>query len=1205
MPNSKIQNSITRQLQFVFAVSIFILLVSSGASFYSNQRLIDTSKWVNHTNQVISEGNHLGNIVKTAENNQRGYLISNNAAFLTGYNGSYQKALISYEKLRELTRDNALQQNNLKKIKVIIDERFRQFDKLLQISTDKSPANRAIIFTDNAEVARGKAIMDDFINLLQQIQNEEKRLLQLREDEQKTFIVFTPILVLVAAILSILISIMAYLRIKADLDARYRKQLEDEAQYKETVARITTMQGVTKQLADGNFAARSHDKKDDELGLISRALNDMAAALQANFNELEARNWLQAGSVEISKAMRGERYVKNIAAKVVASIASHLSTPLGTVYVVDNDMNLKYAGGYGVANVPEEIKIGEGLIGQAIADKKMVVLENVPDNYIRVSSSVGSVKPAQLIILPLVYGPDAIGVIEIGMLRSATELELQYLNNNAEAIAIAMNGAINYDRMLNLLEETQAQAEELQAQHNELESINTELEAQSEKLQASEEELKVQQEELQEANVELEERSRLLEESYQRIAEQNVEVKRKADELELTTRYKSEFLANMSHELRTPLNSILLLGRLLAENSEHNLNTDQVEYAKVILSSGNGLLTLIDEILDLSKIEAGKMSLEFDKVSIDEVENDMKALFEPVAKDKGLSFVFTQEENIPKIIETDKLRLEQVIKNLVSNALKFTTEGGIFINVYNNPVHENAICLSVRDTGIGIPQEKQKMIFEAFQQADGSTRRKYGGTGLGLSISKELIKLLGGNIELKSKPGEGSTFTICLPVKRQMVQQGGLPEILPEMNEITAEAEYVTPQYISDTIPENIPDDRNNIQEKDNVVLIVEDDVNFARSLLDYSRSRNYKGIVAVRGDEGVELARQYLPAGILLDIQLPVMSGWDVMEMLKKDPATRHIPVHVMSSYEVKRESLVKGAVDFINKPFAFEKMQEVFKKLEHVLNNESKHVLIVEENPKHAKALAYFLETCNINSEIKHDVVEGVEALKNNVQCVILDMGIPDQKAYDTLEELKKDANLENLPIIIFTGKSLSFSEEQRIKQYADSVVLKTAHSYQRILDEVSIFLHLMQESKAKVAQKSYKKLGALNDVLVNKTVLVVDDDVRNIFSLTKALEKLNMQVVTAVDGKEALAKLQEHSNIDLVLLDMMMPEMDGYETATAIRQNKMWKDLPVIAVTAKAMVGDREKCIQAGASDYISKPVDIDQLLSLLRVWLYERV
>jgi CheY-like chemotaxis protein len=499
------------------------------------------------------------------------------------------------------------------------------------------------------------------------------------------------------------------------------------------------------------------------------------------------------------------------------------------------------------------------------------------------------------------------------------------------------------------------------------------------------------------------------------------------------------------------------------------------------------------------------------------------------------------------------------------------------------------------------------VIFEAFQQADGSTKRQYGGTGLGLSISRELAKLLSGKITVHSEEGQGSEFILTIPViKDTALQQDNIdtndakPPAL-----IDAEMQVNNERFIAEEIPAAIPDDRNEIKAGDKVILIIEDDTAFAKSLLEFTRQNSYKGIVAVRGDEGIELAKKYQPYGILLDLQLPVKSGWQVMNELKSDPETKPIPVHIMSSHELKNKSLLSGAVDFISKPVAFEKMSSIFQKIENALSRHPKKVLLVEENPKHAKALAYFLENFNITTEIKNSISDSIEALSDkSIDCVLLDMGIPTQNSYDTLEQIKKTAGLENLPIIIFTGKNLSYAEEMRIRQYADSIVVKTAHSYQRILDEVSLFLHLVEENKKDKVSHKYKRMGELAEVLKGKTVLIADDDVRNIFSLSKSLENYGMNVISAIDGKDALKQLNTHKHVDIVLMDMMMPEMDGYETTKRIRTNPKYKKLPVIAVTAKAMMGDREKCISAGASDYITKPVDADQLTSLLRVWLYEK-
>jgi signal transduction histidine kinase/DNA-binding response OmpR family regulator len=961
---------------------------------------------------------------------------------------------------------------------------------------------------------------------------------------------------------------------------------------------------AAKAIGDGDFSVVVEPRSEEDV--LGNAIAHMKTNLQLYGRASEEKIWAQTGITQLNDSLRGEKDIATLGQDALNTLVPYLECESGLFYAA-GDSHLRYEAGYAVSNlsaVPQKLAFGETLIGQAAVRKEILHLKDVPESFFQIRTGLGAAQPRHALVVPLCADNVVEGVIELSSFKEITDTKAEFLREAATDFAIALRTAKSKMQLQTLFEQTQAQAEELQSQHAELENINAELEAQAEKLQTSEEELKVQQEELMQANQELEERTRQLEERNALIVERNLEIQQKAEELALSTRYKSEFLANMSHELRTPLNSILLLSRLLRENTESNLSKEQIEYASVIQSSGQGLLSLIDEILDLSKIEAGKMELEYGSVMVQEIVTDMKNLFAPMTREKGIGFEISLAPEVPSQIETDKLRLEQVLRNLLSNAIKFTSEGGVSLLVNTLPENQSFLSFTVKDSGIGIPLEKQSLIFEAFQQADGSTRRKYGGTGLGLSISRELIRLLGGEIKLSSEPGKGSEFTVYVPMhkmeapkKESLFQKEPVPEIPKE-----------TPKpkdFRTERIPESLPDDRNEIGPQDKIILIIEDDTSFAKALSDFAHQKGYKALMAVRGDEGIALAQKFRPVGILLDIQLPVKDGWEVMEELKSNSATRHIPVHIMSSHEAKKESLKKGAVDFISKPLAFEQMQEVFQKIEHVLSKEHKKVLIVEENPQHAKALAYFLETFNVNAQISATVTESVQALQDEqVNCVILDMGIPDKQAYETLEAVKQNPGMENLPIIIFTGKNLSKTEESRIRQYADSIVIKTAHSFQRILDEVSLFLHLVEEANRKDRPSAYKRLGALSEVLAGKKILVADDDVRNIFSLTKALELHNVEVVAAMDGREALTRLEENPDLSAVLMDIMMPEMDGYEAMKAIRKKPQYRNLPIIAITAKAMTGDREKCIRAGASDYISKPVDIDQLLSLLRVWLYDK-
>ncbi len=1188
------KTTLKNNLRLGLGLSLIILFISSLASYISINNLIKSTELVKHSDEVILNSESIISYLKDAETGQRGFLLTGNKVFLAPYYGASDSAAVILKRVELDTKDNSVQQKNVAALKSILFKRMDIIKSTIEIKTLGGVIDPTVLF-------QGKVYMDEARSIVSKMVIEEKRLLEERTNELNKLTAYTPILILIAALLAILITLFFYRRVSIDFDERVKLQQEIEDKKYEMEKRIVAIKEIAYQISNGNYGVKLDSQSRDDIGELADSLNTMSTSLKKSFDTLEENEWLQTGVANLNVKMVGEKDVFHLAEDIIAFLANYTRSQIGAIYLFKDDGYLHLKGQYALQgqNLAQTIELGQGLIGQSVKTGKPIFLDDVPQNELTVTHATGNIKPAQLIVLPIIRNEISIGGLELGTIGKYSDLQLHFLNLVLSDVGTALLGAQNRQKLQQLLEETQAQSEELQVQHNELEGLNAELEAQAQKLQASEEELRVQQEELLQSNQELEERSSLLEEKNELIEERNIEIQQKAEALELSTRYKSEFLANMSHELRTPLNSILLLSRLMAENEA--MDREHQEYAEVIQSSGQGLLSLIDEILDLSKIEAGKMELDRTNIKVDEIIFNMRSLFNPLAKEKNLNFVIEKSAEVPEFFHTDKMRLEQIIKNLLSNAIKFTTVGAVTLNINKNE-KLGALVFKVTDTGVGIAPEKQGMVFEAFQQADGSTRRKFGGTGLGLSISRELAKLLGGYIDLKSTEGEGSIFTLTLPIDRNKGFDGVVPSADKPVIALEPPVKKVSHLTV-ENIPQEIEDDRDNIQPDDKVILIVEDDTPFAKTLLDFTRKRNYKGLVAVRGDAGIEMAKTFKPLAILLDIQLPVKDGWQVMEELKSDPSTRPIPVHIMSSLQVKKESLLKGAVDFINKPFAFEHMQEIFSKLEHALSRHPKKVLIVEENEQHAKALSYFLSNFNIQTEIVNQVNESVSALhKPEVNCVILDMGIPDKHAYETLEVVKKTPGLENLPIIIFTGKNLSKGEENRIKQYADSIVVKTAHSYQRILDEAGLFLHLVEE-KSKEKTKTPKKFSELQDVLVGKTVLVADDDVRNIFSLTKMLEQHQMKVVAATDGKEALKLLNENPEIDVVLMDMMMPELDGYETTTAIRQDIKYRNLPILAVTAKAMMGDREKCIAAGASDYISKPVDMDQLISLLRVWLYE--
>lgn len=1196
------KQSSLKNLQVGYGISLFLLLISSLASFLCINELLTASEKVNQTNKFILNLESIISTLKDAETGQRGFLLTNDNRFLEPYNKAINQSVNDINIIKNYSYQTKEQMHNAASLEGIVVARTVSLKTLIE----KRRAGGKITIAD---LEQGKAQMDDARRLIKRMEIIEYQLLERRSEKMNSLSTYTPVLIIIAALLGIIITLYSYLRAKNDY--KQRSLLYDELKSKdvEMTERLDIIETVADKISKGDYETRVETRdRNDSIANLALSLNTMAESLMHSFNAIKEEEWLQTGTAQLNSKIIGTENLDELLNAILNHIIEYTEASVGAFYLFNNKDLLKLAASYAIDNIDteKEIPLGQAIVGQAAKNGIPLSFSNTASSTLATAYAGGKIHPTHIIAIPLFFEGNLKAVIELGSMKAFMPKELEFIENIATTVATSINTAQSKIRLQELLEETQAQSEELQTQHSELENLNTELEAQAQKLQASEEELRVQQEELVQTNRELEARGKNLEEMNQLIVDRNFDIQRKAKELELSTKYKSEFLANMSHELRTPLNSILLLSRLLSENHDTNLSAEQIEYANVINSSGNGLLLLIDEILDLSKIEAGKMELDYSMFEIESLSTTLKSMFDPVAKDKNIELNIHQATDIPLKIETDRLRLEQILKNLLSNALKFTTVGSVTLSITHGEKN-GFISFKVKDTGIGIDKEHTAHIFEAFQQADGSTRRKYGGTGLGLSITRELVKLLGGTIELKSTINVGSEFTVTIPTSPELIKIEIVEPDSPPLNIISAiesDLSKTEKRMLSNIIPEEIQDDRNLIKDGDRTILIIEDDTQFAKALLEYTRKNGYKGIVCVRGDQGIEFAKQYQPLAILLDLQLPVKDGWEVMEELKSNRETRHIPVHIMSSMEAKKESIMRGAIDFINKPISINNMRDVFEKIESALNHPSRKVLIIEENSKHAQALAYFLETSNIPSDVKDSVTEGIKALTNeDVSCVILDMGVPNHSAYETLEEIKNTPGLENLPIIIFTGKSLSITEESKIKQYANSIVMKTAHSYRRILDEVALFLHLVQE-KTKPEKDLAPRLDILNEVLAGKTVLIADDDVRNIFSLSKALEHLKMNVLSAIDGKDAITVLQENPQVDIILMDMMMPEMDGYESIAKIRKNLGFKNLPILAVTAKAMLGDREKCIEAGASDYISKPVDIDQLISLLRVWLYNK-
>ena len=954
--------------------------------------------------------------------------------------------------------------------------------------------------------------------------------------------------------------------------------------------------------------------------------------------------------------LQGQRDMKTVARLLMSEVTPLVAAHHGAFYVgeglgPDEEPSFALLATYGYKerkSISNRFRLGESIVGQAALERKSIVITQAPEDYIKIASGLGEAAPASIIVIPVLFEESVLAVLELASFTPFTEVQQTFLDQLSESIGVVLNTIQANSRTEELLEqsqsltqELQSQSEELQSQQDELKRSNTELEAQAQTLRASEELLQTQQEELQQTNEELEERSQQLEEQNRRIEIKNEEIElarsaleEKAEQLSLSSRYKSEFLANMSHELRTPLNSLLILAKLLGDNPDGNLTEKQIEFSKTIHQAGSDLLGLINDILDLSKVEAGRMDVNVDAVSISAELASLERAFAAVAEEKGLAFELEVAPGSPATIETDPQRLQQVLRNLLSNALKFTEHGTVTLRAgladpelrFAGEILSQAelvVAFSVVDTGIGIPADKLRLIFEAFQQADGTTSRRFGGTGLGLSISREIARLLGGEIRVESTLGEGSTFTLFLPARfvshpaaltgaellrdldvgmgtgrvRPAATNGGEPHPEPALDGVFDAGLLARSE---------VEDDRELIDEGDRVVLIVEDDPSFARTELAIARERGFKGLVALRGDVGLALAREFRPDAIVLDMTLPGLDGWTVLDRLKRHPSTRHIPVHIVSSTDERQPALLAGAAAFIQKPASLEELERVFGEIETFIEREVRRLLVVDDDETQRQSI---IELVGGDGDVEVVAVGSSEGALAALEapgvfdCMVLDLKLPKMTGFDLLEKVKGDERFQHLPVIVYTGKELTRREETKLKRYAETIVVKDARSPERLLDETSLFLHRVESKLPDEKRRMLEQLHNADSIFVGKKVLIVDDDVRNVFALTSMLEANGMEAIFAENGREGIECLTANPDVDLVLMDVMMPELDGYETTKAIRGLAEFERLPIIALTAKAMKGDRERSIASGASDYITKPVDTDQLLSLLRVWLYQ--
>ncbi|EMJ93238.1 response regulator [Leptospira alstonii] len=1065
-------------------------------------------------------------------------------------------------------------------------------------------------------IRKGLTIRDSIIKTLTYLvkKNEERMQMDKQENERRYYLTLFLLILLILASLLIEVTVSYWIIKTISLriqfiakeaekiasrefsESRSEEVAKDELQ--EVYESLNKIRESFKEITDsannvasGNYLVDLVPKS--KMDILGNSLRTMTSSLRKKTQENEKHNWITNGQNLLNEKLRGDKSESVLSNDVITFLSNYLKVSVGAIYLCNDQLcTLSLFGKYGFASTDrshEKFEMNEGLVGQAAFEQKQILLTNIEEESIRILSGIVDTKPNQILIAPFVFEGKTQGVIELGKLDPFSPSEIEFMEVSVQSIGISFNSSRVRRRVQELLEQTRVQSEELQTQQEELKQMNEELEEQTQILRQQQEELRV-------SNEELEEQTRILEMKNKEVESAKNDIEQKTKQLELSGKYKSEFLANMSHELRTPLNSLLILSKDLADNKKKNLDEEQVESANIIHKSGHDLLILINEVLDLSKIESGKMSIQVERVVLKKLVKDIIGGFKREAVEKKLDLDLIFDADLPEVIRTDPNRLSQILKNLIANALKFTERGKVQLEIKRQD--PDGILFSVIDSGIGIPEEKHSAVFEAFQQADGSTSRKYGGTGLGLSISKELAKLLGGEIFLKSKVNEGSTFSLLLPIetKRKEVE-------IPKKEKIATGFEIFANQDRNEFIDyPALDDDRNQIEEGDKVLLIVEDDLKFASILIKQAKEKEFKCISAATGEDGLILTRKYKPHAILLDLDLPGMDGHSVLNELKTDQSIRHIPVHVISAKEHSLELIRGGAVEYIRKPVNKKRLDEAFNRIEHFISRKMKNLLIIEDDESSRKMMRKLIG----NGDVKcFEADSGKEALRiygeNYFDCIVLDIGLPDMSGFDLIYEMEKIKEGQIPPIIIYTGRELTKEEDIELKKYSESIIIKGIKSEERLLDETALFLHRMIDNLPESKQNIINSLYDKDAVLFRKKILLVDDDMRNIFALSKMLNEKGMNVLKAENGKNALEILSENEDVDLILMDIMMPEMDGYEAMKKIRSDSKYKNLTIIALTAKAMNDDRQKCINAGANDYIAKPVDMERLFSLMRVWL----
>ena len=1217
--------SIGKKIGIGFAFALLALLAIGTMSNLNLRELDTASFWVNHTIEVQKNIENLQSNLLQAESTARGYQLAPDPSFKVVFQKSMAKVNHDAQAIRTLTSDNPVQGQNLDLLQPLLDERFQEQQKLMALRDEGNSAND----TERIDLVRnGQQLMDKIQQVLVDMLNEEQGLLKVRQEKANETEQLTSGTIIYGTLAAILfVGLAGYFVTRS----------------------ITSPLGLLREgavkIGGGNYSHRVDIKSADEVGQLATVFDTMATQIEHRQALQAEQDWLKSSMAKFAVLFQSKRESVAVCQGILTELATLLDARHSVIYLPADDEGKTVLGleaSYAATDPQEVIQPGEGLVGQCYTQKARIIVRDIPNDYLRINSVLGAAKPKSVVLQPALFYGDVKAVIELASFQEFTPIQLTLLDQLSESIGTVLNTIEGVMRTEMLLEQAQVLSENLQSQQTELSEKNVELENQTERLRHSEVQLQEQQEELKQTNEELEQTNEELqqtneemEEKVNLLAEQKREMERANHEIEkarealeeqarqvmLASKYKSEFLANMSHELRTPLNSLLILSKILADNGDSNLTTRQIQYAQTINSSGNDLLELINDILDLSKIESGSVEIDASEVEIAKVSEYVEQNFRHLAEQKHLEFGVELAPGLPATLHTDLRRLEQVLKNLLSNAFKFTERGSIRVRVsaaqqgWSGSSEtlvkaEQVLAFAVSDTGIGISADKQQIIFEAFQQADAGTARKYGGTGLGLSISREIAALLGGELKVESQPGLGSTFTLYVPrvlptehqarvmqERRQQQPAARPPAPAPRQEEVAAPDNAV----LNDP---GVKDDRAALEPGDHVLLIIEDDLSFANIMMDFAREKKFKVILARSASQGIALATRLNPSAITLDLHLPDNDGWMVLDHLKHNPKTRHIPIHIISVDEERERSLRLGAVSYFQKPVTKETLDDALNQTIEFLDRPLKNLLIIEDDPVQRQSLVELIGNGDVHSTAVGTAADAFTALETTkFDCIVLDLGLPDKNGFDLIREIHQKYGQLAPPVIVYTGKELTRQEETELRLISESIVIKNVRSPERLLDETALFLHRVQtklpESKRRMIEEVQKK----ESLLAGRKVLVVDDDVRNIFAITSALEASHMEVSYAESGQAAIDFLAEHPETEVVLMDVMMPEMDGFEAIRRIRRTDRFKRLPIISVTAKAMRGDREKCLEAGASDYITKPVDMEQLRSLLRVWLYK--